>query len=189
MNIAVYTNKGGVSKTTTVVHLARLWKKPVSVCDLDEQRAALSFQESLPDVRFVGIQDKSEGDCFYDCPPEFDHASPALRKADLVIVPVQCEFLPFRASYHVVQMLKEKLPEAQVKVLLTLFVPGLPLAREVRDEARDLWRDAVLNTIIFRHRAITEASAEGQTVLDYAPNAKPSQQFQKLTAEIQSITS
>jgi cellulose synthase operon protein YhjQ len=72
--------------------------------------------------------------------------------------------------------------------LLNLFDASLPLHLDVREVLRRQLGDRLLRTVIRRSPAVSEALAQGMTVLDYAPGAPVSQDYLEVAAWLRSAS-
>lgn len=112
--------------------------------------------------------------------------------SDELIIPMAPEIL----SLLGVSQIKETIETVQrcynsrlrvLGILLNKFNPRLTLNREVRDMADQIARQlnaSVFQTVIRSSVSVAEAPAHGESVLSYAPAAKPSLDFQELVTEI-----
>ena len=112
--------------------------------------------------------------------------------SDALIIPMAPEIL----SLLGVSQIKETIETVQrcynsrlrvLGILLNKFNPRLTLNREVREMASQIAKQlntSVFQTVIRSSVSVAEAPAHGESVLSYAPAAKPSQDFQALVAEI-----
>jgi cellulose synthase operon protein YhjQ len=72
--------------------------------------------------------------------------------------------------------------------LLNQFDGALPLHLDVREVLRRQLGDRLLHTVIRRSPAVSEALAEGMTVLDYAANAPVSQDYLEVASWLRSVS-
>jgi cellulose synthase operon protein YhjQ len=72
--------------------------------------------------------------------------------------------------------------------ILNQFDTTLPLHLDVREVLRRQLGDRLLRTVIRRSPAVSEALAQGMTVLDYAPSAPVSQDYREVAAWLRSIS-
>jgi cellulose synthase operon protein YhjQ len=72
--------------------------------------------------------------------------------------------------------------------LLNQFDPGLPLHVDVREVLRQQLGERLLPFVIHRAPAISEALAEGMTIIDYAPDSAVAQDFLNVALWIRSIS-
>ena len=72
--------------------------------------------------------------------------------------------------------------------ILNQFDATLPLHLDVREVLRRQLGDRLLRTVIRRSPAVSEALAQGMTVLDYAPDAPVSQDYLEVAAWLRSVS-
>ncbi len=72
--------------------------------------------------------------------------------------------------------------------VLNQFDPGLPLHLDVREVLREQLGDRLLPFVLRRSPAVSEALAEGMTVIDYAPNSGVAEDFASLAGWVKSIS-
>lgn len=112
--------------------------------------------------------------------------------SDALIIPMAPEILSLLGVSQIKETIEtvQKCYNSRLKVLgilLNKFNRRLTLNREVQDMAEQI--AAQLNTKVFRTSirssvTVAEAPAHGESVLTYAPVAKPSMDFQNLVTEI-----
>jgi cellulose synthase operon protein YhjQ len=71
--------------------------------------------------------------------------------------------------------------------ILNQFDPSLPLHLDVREVLREQLGDRLLPFALRRTTAVSEALAEGMTVVDYAPNSTAAEDFGSLAGWIKSL--
>jgi cellulose synthase operon protein YhjQ len=71
--------------------------------------------------------------------------------------------------------------------LLNQFDPSSPLHLDVREMLRRQLGDRLLPFVLRRSAAVSEALAEGLTVIDYAPGSPAAEDYGKLTAWLRSV--
>ena len=71
--------------------------------------------------------------------------------------------------------------------ILNQFDPSLPLHLDVREVLREQLGDRLLPFVLRRTPAVSEALAEGMTVVDYAPNSTVAEDFGSLAAWVKSL--
>ncbi len=71
--------------------------------------------------------------------------------------------------------------------VLNQFDPSLPLHLDVREVLREQLGDRLLPFALRRTPAVSEALAEGMTVVDYAPNSNVAEDFGSLAAWVKSL--
>jgi cellulose synthase operon protein YhjQ len=72
--------------------------------------------------------------------------------------------------------------------VLSQFDPSLPLHLDIREILREQLGDRLIPFALRRAPAVSEALAEGMTVMDYAPNASVSEDFANLAGWVKSLS-
>jgi cellulose biosynthesis protein BcsQ len=72
--------------------------------------------------------------------------------------------------------------------VLNQFDPSLPLHLDVREILRERLGDRLLPFALRRAPSVSEALAEGMTVMDYAPNSTVAEDFGSLAGWVKSIS-
>ena len=75
---------------------------------------------------------------------------------------------------------------SQPYYVLNQFDPSLPLHLDIREVLREQLGDRLLPFVIRRAPAVSEALAEGMTVMDYAPNSTVAEDFGSLAGWVKS---
>ena len=137
---------------------------------------------------------RAMSDDFYDfilldCSPSFGTLTVnALTAADLLIIPIQCEYYAARSLRQVeglVKLVKEKTnPRLSYRVLVTMYdqrnrICRLILTRMQRELSRLLFE-----TIIQIDTKLRESPAFGQPITLYAPHTRGAQQYRALAKEL-----
>jgi cellulose synthase operon protein YhjQ len=76
----------------------------------------------------------------------------------------------------------------QPMYLLNQFDASLPLHLDVREVMRQQLGDRLLPFVIRRSPAVSEALAEGMTVIDYAPNSPVAEDYMNLAAWVRNVS-
>lgn len=138
------------------------------------------------EVEFVGLerwesrlreivrgQAESYDTILLDCPPSLGHLTVmALVAADAVLVPLQCEYFALegvRELMATVQRVQSGLnPRLAVAgVLLTMYDDRTNLSRDVAQEIRRHFGDAVYETVVPRNVRLAEAPSHGLPIFQY----------------------
>ncbi len=77
---------------------------------------------------------------------------------------------------------------ARPHYVLNQFDPSLPLHLDVREVLREQLGDRLLPFVLRRSPAMSEALAEGMTVIDYAPNSGVAEDFASLAGWVKSVS-
>lgn len=128
-----------------------------------------------------------------DCPPSLSLITiAALSAADLVIVPLQAEFLALEGLsqlMYTIQEVKVSLnPTLQLGgVLITMSDPRNRLAREVERDARQTLGSVVFQTVIPRNVRVSEAQSYGQPLAEYDAGSRAGLAYHHLAGEVYAL--
>jgi chromosome partitioning protein len=123
--------------------------------------------------RALGLIDRDYRFVVIDCPPSLGILTlNGLVAAHGVLVPVQAEYYALEGISRLLEtinLVRRGLnPGLEVEgVLLTMFSSRLNLARQVADEVRSFFGEAVFETAVPRSVRLAEAPSFGRPVLDY----------------------
>src|SRR5213078_1516069 len=113
-----------------------------------------------------------------DCPPSLSLLTVnALRTADTVLIPLQCEYYALEgltALLDTVGRVRDTLHPglALEGLVLTMYDGRNSLARQVQDEVRAHFGDQVFRTVIPRNVRLSESPSHGVPVLLYDPASR-----------------
>src|SRR5439155_17171881 len=125
-----------------------------------------------------------------DCPPSLGLLTiNGLSAADSVLIPVQCEYLALEGVTQLIETLrrvKEALnPALRVEgVLMTMFDERTNLSRQVVDDIRAYFKEAVYATIIPRNIRLGEAPSFGKPIFLYDSRSKGAEAYFNLAREL-----
>jgi chromosome partitioning protein len=125
-----------------------------------------------------------------DCPPSLSLLTVnALRAADGVLVPLQCEYYALEgltALLDTVGRVRDTLNPglALEGLLLTMFDRRNSLARQVQEEVRGHFGDQVFRSVIPRNVRLSESPSHGMPVLLYDPTSRGAVAYRALAREI-----
>jgi chromosome partitioning protein len=150
--------------------------------------------EDMPTPAFrMSMALRTVQECFdyalIDCPPALGHATAnALTASDVVLVPLQCEFLSMRGLHDmkdITAIIRESTnPSLELRVLGTMFDKRTLHANAVLQEAHNDLPGLVYQTVIPRTIRLAEAPAAGQTIFEYAPESNGAYAYSMLAQEI-----
>ncbi len=113
----------------------------------------------------------------------------ALVAAKWVIVPLQCEYLAFRALrilLEIIQKVKAKLNRGLriLGILPTMYDARVIHSKEVLEEIRSIFGPLVFETVIKKSVKFAEAPVAKMPILEYAPQHDGAEAYRKLAEEV-----
>ena len=124
-----------------------------------------------------------------DCPPSFNTLTlNGLAAADLLIIPVQCDYYAAYSLRHymkMIQQVREKMnPWLNYRVLVTMYDRRNKICRVILDQMQRGMNSALFNTIIEIDTKLRESPAFEQPITLYAPTTRASEQYRALAKEL-----
>ena len=125
-----------------------------------------------------------------DCPPSLGFLTiNALVAADVVIVPLQCEYFAMEGLGHLLNTLK--LVKARLNpalelggILLTMFDVRNLLSHKVSEDVRKHFGNRVFTTVIPRNVRLSESPSHGLPIITYDIKSRGAQAYMELAREI-----
>ena len=154
----------------------------VELVDMPEREHRL--QKAMSDVR-----DKYDL-VLIDCPPSLGILTlNALVAADLLLAPVQCEYLALEGVAQLmetIELVRATLnPRLELLgMLMTMYDPRTRLSTQVVDEVRRHFPDQTFDTVIPRSVRLSEAPSFGKPVVEYEPTSRGASAYADLAQEL-----
>jgi len=125
-----------------------------------------------------------------DCPPSLGILTlNALVSADLLLAPVQCEYLALEGVAQLmetIELVRDTLnPRLELLgMLMTMYDPRTRLSSQVVDEVRRHFPEHTFETVIPRSVRLSEAPSYGKPVLEYEPTSRGAGAYADLAQEL-----
>lgn len=128
-----------------------------------------------------------------DCPPTLATLTQnALSAADLLIIPAQPEYYSAHALRDMLNLIlairQRNNPKLRYRILLTMLDLRNRIHRSLSRQIRTAFNQAVLETEIEIDTRLRESPLFGQSIIQYAPQSRASQQYQALAQELRRYT-
>ncbi len=113
----------------------------------------------------------------------------ALTAADTLLIPMQCEYLALRSLGSLLRTVRRVQARLNPRLTVTgivgtLYQTGTRHAEEVLNQARTLFGERVFDFVIKKSIRFAEASALGQSMLEYAPGHEGTEAYRTLAEVI-----
>jgi chromosome partitioning protein len=126
----------------------------------------------------------------FDCPPEFGRiTSAALSVSDYLMVPCVSTWLGLRSIEQMVEFIDAHAREAKIEgdrtgVFLTFYTTRRGGPEAVRQEAKKLFRNRLLRTIIRERSELDYCQESHRSVFEYAPRSDGAEDYSALVREL-----
>jgi len=209
MKVGFLNQKGGVGKTTLAVNVADAMarqNKRVLLVDADPQGSALDWaaaRRGEPMFAVAGLPRasihkelpalaKGYDVVLIDGPPRvYDVARSAIMASDLVLIPVQPSPYDVWAAKEIVDLIHEARvykPDLKAAFTINRKIVNTALGRDVADALSE-YPIPVFSSAVCQRVILAESAAQGQTVLETAPESTAADEIRQLVREIEEFLS
>ena len=187
-----YTVLWGQTTATDAIHDTTLESVDLIPANLDLAGAEVELIHEMEWNRLLrrALQDVTEYDmALIDCPPSLGVLTVnALVAADRVVVPVQTQYLAFRALKQL-RDLVEKVrgqvnPDLKAKILRTMHDRRTRHSREILEELQEVFPSEIYATVIPRTVKFDDASVASTPVIHFAERSEAAEAYRALANEI-----
>ena len=125
----------------------------------------------------------------FDCPPAFGTLTlNALTAADLLIIPVTCDYFSARSLQQfleLVALVKHNTnPRLRYRILITMYDKRNRISHVIQEQLRNRFGAVVFNTIISIDTKLRESVVVGQPITRYAPHSRSADEYRALATEL-----
>ena len=125
----------------------------------------------------------------FDCPPAFGTLTMnALTAADLLIIPVACDYFSARSLQQFLELVslvkRNTNPNLRYRILITLFDKRNRISHIILEQTRRKFGDTLFNTIISIDTKLRESPVVGQAITQYAPHSRSALEYHALAMEL-----
>jgi chromosome partitioning protein len=125
----------------------------------------------------------------FDCPPAFGTLTlNALTAADLLIIPVTCDYFSARSLQQFLELValvkRNTNPHLRYRILITMYDKRNRISHVIQDQLRNRFGAVVFNTIISIDTKLRESVVVGQPITRYAPHSRSADEYRALATEL-----
>ena len=125
----------------------------------------------------------------FDCPPAFGTLTlNALTAADLLIIPVTCEYFAARSLQQFLELVnlvkRNTNPTLRFRILITMFDRRNRISHVILEQIKTKYGPAVFDTVISIDTKLRESPVLGQPITRYAPRSRSAEEYHALAMEL-----
>jgi len=125
----------------------------------------------------------------FDCPPNIGPITlNALTAADLVVIPVSCDFFAAKSLesfLHLLELVRKKSnPSIFYRLLVTMYDGRTRLSKMMLEQYQDKYKTKLFNAVISMDVRLRESPLFSQPVITYARNSRSAADYRTLAREL-----
>lgn len=160
----------------------RLWQVTLSIDGLSDVTSPLRHAIAARDSEYDFI--------LFDCPPELGRmTSAALSLSDYLLIPCVSTWLGLRSIEQMIEFVDTHTRDARIDsentgVVMTFYTTRRAGPETVRKEARKLFHERLLRTVIRERTELDYSQEAHKSVFEYSPSSDGSEDYARLVREV-----
>ncbi len=139
--------------------------------------------------RLTAMQNSYYDVVLIDCPPSFNTLTiNALTTANLLLIPVQCEYYAAHSLKRIISLAKlvqdKTNPQLIYQMLITMYDRRNKICRIIFNQMQQELNSSLCQTIIEVDTKLRESPVFGQPITQYAPETRATKQYRALAQEL-----
>ena len=173
----------------TSIKMLQVIPSNVELIGFEVEMMDTAGRESMLRGFLSGLRDQFDY-ILLDCPPSLSLLTVnAMTAADVMLIPLQCEFYALEGLSQLLQTIKRIKQGINTRleiggILLTMFDKRTNLSYQVAEDAKRYFKDLVFETLIPRNIRLGEAPSFGKPILLYDAASVGAQSYIQLANEI-----
>jgi chromosome partitioning protein len=124
-----------------------------------------------------------------DCPPSLSLLTlMALTAAQMILVPVQCEYYSARGLFRLLDVIeavkRHTNPDLGYRFVVTMFDKRNKISLQVYDQLYNEFKEKFLDTIIQVDTKLRESAVAGEPITAFSPHSRSSDAYRQLAKEL-----
>lgn len=160
----------------------RLWQVTLSIDGLSDVTSPLRHAIAARDSEYDFV--------LFDCPPELGRmTSAALSLSDYLLIPCVSTWLGLRSIEHMIEFVDTHTRDARIDsentgVVMTFYTTRRAGPETVRKEARKLFHERLLRTVIRERTELDYSQEAHKSVFEYSPRSDGAEDYASLVREV-----
>jgi chromosome partitioning protein len=160
----------------------RLWQVTLSIDGLSDVTSPLRHAIAARDSEYDFV--------LFDCPPELGRmTSAALSLSDYLLIPCVSTWLGLRSIEQMIEFVDTHTRDARIDsdntgVVMTFYTTRRAGPETVRKEARRLFHERLLRTVIRERTELDYSQEAHKSVFEYSPSSDGAEDYARLVREV-----